>query len=273
MRGRYAVTFHRDPDLQGLEFSQVRESAHRFPNHTHDYYIFGVMEMGAAYCLGKGRDNGIVSSGKVWMLNPGQVHSGIPLSDATMTYRQLNISVGWMRQAATELYGFDPGLPEFPAVVADVPHVAAALPFLHRLVVQGMEPLQKQSATIALASRLLEATGPFRPSRASEREHRAVRRAREYLADHLEARVTLDDLVREAGLSRYHLLRVFKRATGLTPHQFHIQQRLERGKCRLLAGRSVIETALETGFSDQSHFANTFKRYVGATPCQYLARR
>ncbi|MFW6324908.1 MAG: AraC family transcriptional regulator [Desulfovibrionales bacterium] len=269
MRTKHAVTIHRDPDLMGVEFSQVRESAHRFPNHAHDYYIFGVMEAGAAYCLGKGCDKGIVPPGKIWMLNPGQVHSGIPVHERTITYEQLNISLEWMQQAAIELYGFDPGLPEFPAVVADVPQVAASIPTLQQLVRRSREPLLKQSATIAVASRLLEAVGPFKPLDL-KLEPGAVMRMRELLSENTSERITLDTLARESGLSRYHLIRVFKRETGLTPHQFHIQKRLERAKKLLFAGCSMASTAFETGFADQSHFANTFKRYVGATPRHWL---
>jgi AraC-like DNA-binding protein len=271
MKSANNVTFLRDPHLQGVEFAQVRESDHCFPNHCHDYYIFGVMETGAAYCLGKGRDHSIVTSGKIWMLNPGQVHSGMPAANTTMTYCQLNISVDWMHRAAAELHPSDPGLPNLPSVVADVPHVAAAIPVLHRMIAEGMEPLAKQSAAIAVASRLLQAVGPFKTMRTSCREPGATRRARDYLVAHPETRVSLDELALAAGLSRFHLLRVFKKSTGLTPHQFHLQVRLDRAKSLLLQGESLTGTALATGFSDQSHFTNSFKRFVGATPRQYQA--
>ena len=73
-------------------------------------------------------------------------------------------------------------------------------------------------------------------------------------------------------MSRYHLLRVFKRATGLTPHAFHVQHRVERAKSLLRSGLPIVQVAADTGFVDQSHFTRAFKHLVGATPGQYLGR-
>jgi AraC-like DNA-binding protein len=97
-----------------------------------------------------------------------------------------------------------------------------------------------------------------------------VRRAREYLNDNLSHRVSLDTLATVSGLSRYHFLRVFKKATGLPPHRFHLQCRVDRAKGLLLSGMSIAETAQETGFADQSHFTHKFKLFTGATPAQYV---
>ena len=58
----------------------------------------------------------------------------------------------------------------------------------------------------------------------------------------------------------------------MTPHAYHLQLRIERAKVLLRNGWAPAEAALETGFADQSHFANTFRRFVGATPRQYVAR-
>jgi len=84
--------------------------------------------------------------------------------------------------------------------------------------------------------------------------------------------VSLEDLAAAAGLSAFHLLRVFKKATGLTPHAWLTQLRVERARHLLLAGVTPAETALATGFYDQSHFTNTFRRFMGVTPRRYRAR-
>jgi len=94
---------------------------------------------------------------------------------------------------------------------------------------------------------------------------------KEVLRARLGEKVSLDELATHAGLSRFYLLRVFKAETGLGPHAFHTQLRIDCAKGLLLSGASIADAALESGFSDQSHFTNTFRRLVGATPGQYLS--
>jgi AraC family transcriptional regulator len=94
-----------------------------------------------------------------------------------------------------------------------------------------------------------------------------LRRALEFLQANLAADISLDDLAREAGLSRFHFARMFKRSTGVSPHQYLLQCRVERARELLLAGnRTIAEIAAETGFYDQSHLVSQFKRAFGVTP-------
>lgn len=72
-----------------------------------------------------------------------------------------------------------------------------------------------------------------------------------------------------AELNPFYLVRVFRKELGLPPHEFLTQVRVEQAR-RLLAGACpVAQVALETGFVDQSHLTNRFKRIVGVTPKQF----
>jgi AraC-like DNA-binding protein len=83
---------------------------------------------------------------------------------------------------------------------------------------------------------------------------------------------SLEQLSALAGLSQYHLVRVFRQETGLPPHTYLTQTRIERAKEQLQAGEPIAAVAATTGFADQSHFTKRFKRIVGVTPGQYIAR-
>ena len=71
------------------------------------------------------------------------------------------------------------------------------------------------------------------------------------------------------GARGYRLLRVLKREAALSSHAVHTQRRIEFAKALLRQGISIAEVALEAGFSDQSHFTDAFRQFVGATPGQY----
>lgn len=100
-----------------------------------------------------------------------------------------------------------------------------------------------------------------------------VSRAIEFMHEHLEQDMTLEQLASAANVSLSHLVRLFKRHTGWTPHQYLIRLRVERAKLWIRCGqRSLKEIAAELGFSDQSHFTRMFKKYTGLTPMQYAVQ-
>jgi AraC-like DNA-binding protein len=101
---------------------------------------------------------------------------------------------------------------------------------------------------------------------------KSIQQAKAFLSENLDQRISLADAAGAVGLSRYHFLRVFKRETGLSPHLFRTLRRIDRAKQLLRGGLAPAHTALSVGFSDQSHFTNTFRRFTGATPGQYFPR-
>lgn len=91
-----------------------------------------------------------------------------------------------------------------------------------------------------------------------------------YIAENYASDIKLAELAKVAGMSSFHFAREFKRATGITPHQYLIKFRIERSKA-LLAERELplIEVGLRSGFSHQSHFTRLFRKITGTTPHTY----
>lgn len=88
-----------------------------------------------------------------------------------------------------------------------------------------------------------------------------------YIDDHLAEDLSLSDLAAVVSLSPYHFSRLFKAATGLSPHRYVIQHRIERAKLLLTTTNWTLTTiALAVGFASESHFALHFKRLTGLTP-------
>jgi AraC-like DNA-binding protein len=98
---------------------------------------------------------------------------------------------------------------------------------------------------------------------------RRLCRARDRLHDDALHAPTLPELARHAGVSPFHLLRVFKRCFGETPHEYLSRLRIERSKQLLRAGHSVTDTCFEVGFSGLGSFSSGFKRQVGVSPSEY----
>jgi AraC family transcriptional regulator len=93
------------------------------------------------------------------------------------------------------------------------------------------------------------------------------RRAKEIVDANLDGAVPLKMLADECGLSVGHFARAFRQSTGMTPHQWLTQRRIETAKSLLRDRRySVSEVALACGFSDQSHFTRVYTRAMGTSP-------
>jgi AraC family transcriptional regulator len=89
---------------------------------------------------------------------------------------------------------------------------------------------------------------------------------REQLADEISVE-TLAGLVE---LSPFHFSRVFKQATGMSPLQFVTRERITRAQQLIReTSRSLIQVALEVGYTSPSHFARVFRRVTGMTPTEF----
>lgn len=142
---------------------------------------------------------------------------------------------------------------------------------LYELVDSGEQSLAVEGAIEGVLDVLAEHVGSGRRTQTSEGwpESVAVRRARSLIDAHAEEQVTLERLAAESRLSRTQLVRSFRRALGITPHQYLLHVRVARARILLVRGMSVTDAAVAVGFFDQSHFHRCFVRLVGETPGRY----
>ncbi|MGE6784089.1 helix-turn-helix domain-containing protein [Ensifer adhaerens] len=101
-----------------------------------------------------------------------------------------------------------------------------------------------------------------------------LRRAVDYIDENWGRNIRLEELASLAGLSQSHFSHAFKASTGMAPHQWQTNARIERAKQLLLKNESSLTAvAAETGFSDQAHFTRVFRKVVGATPASWKRSR
>ena len=152
-------------------------------------------------------------------------------------------------------------------------HLVHALEAEAQIGPYAAQSLVVQSIASALASRILA-----RHNTLGARDKplhgglgiRTLRRVRAYIEEHVGEPISLDDLARVAGVSRFHFARMFRVSTGESPMGFLLRARIERGKARLKERDvSVSRLATELGFADQSHFTRTFRRLVGTSPKRF----
>ena len=94
-----------------------------------------------------------------------------------------------------------------------------------------------------------------------------LRKVTDFIRTHSAEALQLSDLAAISGLSISHFGRAFKGSTGLSPHRWHLNLRVEQARAMLAdANVSIAEVACATGFADQSHFTRVFSKVVGTSP-------
>lgn len=256
-------------DLGGLELLRATYVTHSFSRHAHEEFAIGVVEDGAQAFRYRGATH-TTPPGGIILVNPGETHTGHAAVESGYTYRMLYPDADLLRQAASELVGREKGVPSFSAPVVRDGRLAEFVRRLHVALESSNSALERGSLLLWTLAQLVARHADSRAlARSVGNEHVAVERAREYLETHYAENVSLDQLSYVANLSPFHLLRVFRNATGLPPHAYHLGVRIARAKGLLLAGLPIARVAAETGFADQSHLTKSFKRLWGYTPGEY----
>jgi AraC-like DNA-binding protein len=128
-----------------------------------------------------------------------------------------------------------------------------------------------EEVAVELAGRSLASAGSASTRTVSRPAAEArVTRVLRMLERHPDGPQTLASLAVQAGLSRYHFLRIFGQLAGLTPHQYIVRARLRRAAMQLIAHPTqVLDIALDSGFSDVSNFNHAFRAEFGVSPSSY----
>jgi AraC family transcriptional regulator len=163
----------------------------------------------------------------------------------------------------------------FPAPSVPSPKALPVVAHMEALS-SAASSLRREVLALGLIERVIMGmTGDRRTAAApTGRETRRVVEAIRLVESDAGRPLELKEMAAVAGMSKYHFLRVFRRLTGVTPHQYLISARLRRAALALASSRRpVIAIALEAGFGDLSTFNKTFRAAFGLTPTQYRALR
>lgn len=103
----------------------------------------------------------------------------------------------------------------------------------------------------------------------NEAQINTVIAVRNYIENNYDVNLNLDLLSHIQFVSKYHLLRLFKKYYGQTPRQYLIDKRIEKSKTHLVTGKSVTETCFAVGFESVGSFSALFKAKSGKTPTEF----
>lgn len=265
---RNSARFWRDPQLPGLSCLAADFTTHEYAPHSHEAFVIAVTEIGGSQYKSRGRTEEAKSS-VLLAFNPDEPHSGTMGRSDRWRYRGLYVTT-----AALEAVKQSLGLQRTPYFVENAFHdrdLIESFLALHRALDQHSDALLQHELLIGSFAALFRRHGAGKVA-LSDAPHDRTRIAvvQDMMREHYDQDLTLAEMGRQVDLTPFQLIGLFKRMTGLTPHAFLTQVRLNVAISALESGTPIAEAALSSGFYDQSALTKHFKRVHGITPLMWV---
>jgi AraC-like DNA-binding protein len=251
------------PSNDGIERMSARFQGFSFSPHRHDTYAIGITTHGVQAFTYKGVAHQSVR-GQAFVLHPDERHDGRAGDARGFAYCIAYIDPVLILSACQ-----GKGLPFLSEPVTADRQLYEAV----SAILQAADEPMGLAATCniaALAEALCRLAGAPSPANVSL-DLKAVRAAREALMSCVEAKVSVSELERISGMSRWRLARQFRRAYGVSPSRFQLLRRLGHARKLLQGGQSLAEISDICGFADQPHLSRKFKSAFGVSPGQWRA--
>jgi AraC-like DNA-binding protein len=240
------------------------------PKTLNEDLLIGLLETGTVRAHYR-RATHILGPGTLILCQPGETVAFEPLDGATPVRVCIRCPRSELEDVAGDVLVGRAAMPFFSHLITPDPRLALLVRRFQGTLERPTSRLESSSRARDMLSRIVRRHSGGTTSRVAKAERALVRRAREYLDEHVATEITLSQLARLANSSPFHLNRVFRAEVGLPPHAYQTQRRIVRSKALLAQGQEIGQVALDLGFYDQSHFTNQFKRLTGYTPGVYRA--
>jgi len=258
-------------DMNNLEIYKASYTTHTFSRHWHDGFGIGVIENGCEVFDYEG-DKQWAPQRSIVLMNPGVIHTGAAANQQIgWQYHIMYPGLECLQKIAEQINEKNNSIPYFPNPVVFDNDCAEKLLNLFSLFEHSPLSMEHQSVFINTISIILQRHSTLIYTEMNrKRDNKVVNFIKEYINQYYSKSIDLGELVIISGRSKFHLLREFEREVGIPPHTYQIFIRIQKAKELLLKGQSILAVALETGFTDQSHFSRHFKRILGITPREYI---
>jgi AraC-like DNA-binding protein/quercetin dioxygenase-like cupin family protein len=265
---RNKAKIHLFPRFHNLELLIAEFADQRFDAHWHDTWSVGVVLSGAHDNSAKGNGEGLVTTGQVTIIPPGEVHAGKVVGEKACTYLMLYPSHEVVRDV----------FEQNGAKIASVPSAGLRNRDLATALVSLAGTMTNEASSsfdcevvwancldaLTMAVAIVAPCNQKISQPSGSKSH--LTRARDYLHSYPAEQIRLDELAHASGLSKFHLCRQFSAEFGLSPNRYQRQLRLQMARRLLREGMPIADVALACGFADQAHLGRQFRMSYGVTP-------
>lgn len=259
--------FWRSTALPYAESRRSGNSSACYKTHSHPTLSLGSVDAGhslftSSHCRQE------LQAGDLILIPPHCAHACNPLPGAPWSYQMLYLESAWLQQTMYRCHLDASPMFQVPILIRS-PALYRQFCRTNALLFSAVPDTDKQQALLHFLTRQLP-EAPVQPLCTSAGPlHPAVAQSLELLQKNVWQKLPLPQLADMIGVSRHHLIRLLHQQTGLTPHAWQLDMRINLARRQLRLGQTVSSLACDLGFTDQSHFHRTFLERVAATPGHY----
>ncbi len=258
--------FFKDNNLPFVEARYSEGSREPFKMHLHRTLSIGAIDKGRVIYQVGGKEAALVP-GSLAIMNPEVLHACNPAKGQERSYYMLYLDIDWCVQVQQSIWDVDAFVPMEGIRIDDQPLFHQYCEAVERLMDKRVHLQEKEQLLFDLASEVFLAS--CTPQKGVKQTNEGIEQLKTVLSIDLHKDLPLNILAKEFSANPYTLIRKFKAVTGITPHAYRMNCRIEQAKRLLRKGCDIADTALECGFFDQSHFHRHFKGMTTVTPQEY----
>jgi len=260
--------FFKDTRLPFAECRYSTGSKREFKPHLHSTFSVGAVDRGKVEYRVVDQHS-TLEVGSLALINPECIHSCNSLDKSGRSYYMLYLDVDWCRQIQQSMWKVDDFIPVEQIRLDDNDLYTHYCRVMQQVMHQKVSLMEKEQLLVDLVSIIFIKSCQPQISREDDSSSDYIKQLKTALGSSLRDDLTLEMLSGKFQVNPYTLLRRFKKATGITPHAYRVNCRVEQARSYLQQGMDIAETAQECGFFDQSHLYRHFKAITTVTPKEY----
>lgn len=253
-----------DENLPFLELRYSNNTKH-YKEHIHETFSMGINIKGKSIYTNK-NEKFEFEKDMIAIVNTNEIHSCNPINETPNLYYMLYLDENWcfkiQKSIDKNLKKFQP----FPNAILYSKEVYETFKTLCEIIFSDISFEEKEEELINFFSNLFEC---YLEKSNQKIEDNSFEEITNFLKDNYTENISIEDLASKFNINRFYLIRVFKSKLNITPHAYFLNIKINRAKELLKMGNSITQTALECGFTDQSHFHRNFLKIVATTPKSY----
>lgn len=256
--------------LEGVFLLKARFLRFAYKKHVHEEFGIGVIEQGTEKFEYQGETH-FAPTKSIITVNPDIIHDGSAATEHGYQYRMVYVPPAFVQELLSEFLNHSAPLGYFSTPVTFDADISQRLLYALRLLENpSSNRLEAQSVFLhTLADLFVRHAQPHLFTKSVSAHPGVIRKACELIHAKVMENISLDEIAKEVGVSRFYFLRLFKTSLGLSPHAYLMMRRLELAKHLIQQGETLAQAAYDAGFADQSHMTRHFKSAYGFTPGQF----
>lgn len=253
-----------DENLPFLELRYSNSNAH-YKKHFHDTFSIGVNKEGISVYENSDKSY-TLDKNMLSIINPLEVHSCNSCSDILNVYYMLYLDTNWCMNIQKLINYEVKKFVKIPVSILEDKIFYSEFINLCEFIFQDSSILEKEDEIIKF---FLNFFSLYIENKEVETIDERLHEILLYLNQNYKENISLAELSNKFELNSFYIIRLFKSHMNLTPHSYLLNVRINKAKEYLKNGYSIVDTALECGFFDQSHFHKNFLKIVAITPKEY----